>query len=226
MIKKFERFKWCLRVCPWGQNSLGLRRDWLTSFSDQKRISARNMKLFSATVILCSLLVTLHAQQRRSSGAKSEFRLRKDVPTVYITFERAGKRKPLEQGESEQRIWLRLHNNARWRLRLAMNGVPKEYGEAALFYDVLSEGKVVVERRCHVCSSNQLRPGRSLLFSLPREDLVKGGAIRVKFSYGWEHPDDVFADREPQHFVYFYSSKLPPQLQTRLHWRTFMLARE
>jgi hypothetical protein len=92
-----------------------------------------------------------------------------------------------------------------------MNGVPKEYGDAALFYDVLSEGKVIVERRCHVCSSNQLSPGGSLLFSVPSEDLAERGAIRVNFSYGWEHPDDVFAGREPQHFVYFHSSKLPPQ---------------
>jgi hypothetical protein len=137
------------------------------------------------------------------------------MPTVYITFERAGNRKPLEQGESDQGVWLKLHNNTGWPLRLAMNGVPKEYGDAALFYDVLSEGKVVVEGRCHVCSSNQLHPGGSLLFSLPREDLVEGCAIRVKFSYGWEHPDDVFADREPQHFVYFYSSKLPPQFPTK-----------
>jgi len=133
------------------------------------------------------------------------------MPTVYITFERAGERKPLKEGESGKGVWLRLHNNTRWSLTLAMNGVPKEYGDAALFYDVLSEGKVVVEGRCHVCSSNQLHPGDSLLFSVPSEDLAKDGAIRVNFSYGWEHPDDVFADREPEHFVYFYSSKLPPQ---------------
>jgi hypothetical protein len=95
-----------------------------------------------------------------------------------------------------------------------MNGVPKEYGDAALFYDVLAEGKVTFERQCHVCSSNQLQPGGSLRFSLPREDLVKDGAVRVRFSYGWEDPDDVFANREPQHFVYFYASKLPRQLWT------------
>jgi hypothetical protein len=94
------------------------------------------MKAFSVTVILCSLVLGLYAQQRRFSGTQSELRLRKDMPTVYITFERAGKRKPLEQGESDQGVWLRLHNNTRWPLTLAMNGVPKEYGDATLFYDV------------------------------------------------------------------------------------------
>ena len=155
------------------------------------------------------------AQHRESVKAKQQFRIKKDMPTVYITFERAGKRKPLEQGESDEGVWLRLHNNTEWPITVAMNGVPKEYGDAALFYDVLVGGKVMAEGRCHVCSSNQLSPGGSLLFSMPSENLAEGGAIRVNFSYGWERPDDVFAGREPQHFVYFYSSKVPQTARTK-----------
>jgi hypothetical protein len=115
----------------------------------------------------------------------------------------------LRAGESDQGVWLRLHNNTRWPIVIEMNSVPSEYGDAGLFYDVVSDSKVILEGQCHVCSSNKLSPGRSLLFSLPREDLVKGGAIRINFSYGWENPDDVFAGREPEHYVYFYASKLP-----------------
>lgn len=164
-------------------------------------------------LVLWSLVTPLFIQQRSAPEVQSGLRIKKGMPTIYITFERIGARKPLEQGESNEGVWLRLHNNTRWPLTLAMNGVPKEYGDAALFYDVLSEGKVIVERKCHACSSNQLSPGNSLLFSVPREVLAKEGAIRVKFSYGWERTDDVFAGREPQHFVYFYSSKLPPQVK-------------
>jgi hypothetical protein len=170
-----------------------------------------NPRLFCASMVVIFLTLAIWGQDQKSLEHQRQFRIRKDMPTVYITFERTGKRKPLEQGESDEGVWLRLHNNTRWPLRLAMNGVPKEYGDAALFYDVLSEGKIVIEGRCHVCSSNELRPGSSLLFSLPTEYLAKGGAIRVRFSYGWEQPDDVFADREPRHFVYFYSSKLTVQ---------------
>lgn len=172
-------------------------------------------KAFSAILILCSLVVGNHAQLRKLNRNQTEFRVRKEMPTVYITFERAGKRKPLDAGESDEGIWLRLHNNTRWPIVLQMNGVPPEYGDAGLFYDVLSERKVILEGRCHVCSSNKLSPGRSLLFSLSREDLGPKGAIRISFSYSWEDPDDVFAGREPEHYVYFYTSKLPQTSQLR-----------
>ena len=168
-------------------------------------------KILLGFVILFSIVTTLAGQKKSAQAIQSELRIKKGMPTVYITFDRAGERKPLKQGESSKGVWLRLHNNTRWLLTLSMNGVPKEYGDASLFYDVLSEGKVILEQRCHVCSSNQLGPGASLLFSVPNEYLSKGGAIRVNFSYGWEDPDDVFAGREPKHFVYFYSSNLPPQ---------------
>jgi hypothetical protein len=49
-----------------------------------------------------------------------------------------------------------------------------------------------------------LHPGHYILFTVPREDLAKGCAIRVKFSYGWED-----SSGEPEHFVYFYNSDLP-----------------
>jgi hypothetical protein len=170
-------------------------------------------KTLSAVLILFSVNGLLYAQKRKPHRTPEEFRFKKDSPTVYITFNRVARREPLRAGESDQGVWLRLHNNTRWPIVLEMNGVPSEYGDAGLFYDVLSERKVILEGRCHVCSSNRLSPGRSLVFSLPREDLGKGGAIRISFSYGWEDPDDVFAGREPEHYVYFYASKLPQTSQ-------------
>lgn len=169
-------------------------------------------KILAITFILCGVVISLQAQHK-PRGTQAESRIRKDMPTVYIAFERGGSRKPLEQGESNEGVWLRLHNNTRWPIMLEMNGVPPEYGDAALFYDVLSEGKLILEGRCHVCSSNRISPGRSLVFSVPREDLAKGKSIRVKFSYGWEDPDDVFAGREPEHYVNFDASKLPVSAQ-------------
>lgn len=170
-------------------------------------------KTLLAILILCSFSGLLYAQKRKSHRTPEEVRLKKDSPTVYITFGHVARREPLRAGESDQGVWLRLHNNTRWPIVLEMNGVPSEYGDAGLFYDLLSERKVIQEGRCHVCSSNKLSPGRSLVFSLPREYLGKGGAIRVGFSYGWEDPDDVSAGSEPEHYVYFYASKLPQTSQ-------------
>ncbi len=127
-------------------------------------------------------------------------------PSVYITFERQEQLRDLGgTGELRQTALLRLHNNLRWPIVLDMNGVPsKAYGDASLFYDVLSEGNIVSTDRCHVCSFNPLPPGRSVRFIVPLKDLAKGFSIRVKFTYAWEDSSD-----NVEHFVYFYSSSLP-----------------
>lgn len=74
-------------------------------------------KILGATLILCSLVLTAFPQQQRMQGASNEdVKISKDKPTVYLTFERAGERKPLFASESNQGVWLRLHNNTRWAI--------------------------------------------------------------------------------------------------------------
>lgn len=149
--------------------------------------------------------------QRKTQGylARS-VRILKDRPTIYISFERTGKREPLRNGESAEGIWLRLHNNSRWAIRLHASEVPsKVYGDAGLFYEVLADEKVTVDMNCHVCSANMLAPGKSILFSLPREYLDEGLSVRINFNYEWELDKNVSYALEPQHFVYFHSSRLP-----------------
>ena len=53
----------------------------------------------------------------------------------------------------------------------------------------LLDGEVVFRNRCHGNGTNLLGPGKSIVFNVPRRDLGKGRAIRVKFSYGWEEWD-------------------------------------
>ncbi|HSS22460.1 MAG TPA: hypothetical protein VLL54_20485 [Pyrinomonadaceae bacterium] len=143
-------------------------------------------------------------------SVSNEIRHEKDKPTVYITFERAGKREPQLNGESDEGIWLRLHNNTRWSIKLDMNDVPSaELGDADLFYEVVADEKVVADLRCHACSTDSVRPGQSLLFSVPREYLGKGRAIQISFAYEWEEDDSRSTVGEPQHLVSFDSSKLP-----------------
>jgi hypothetical protein len=69
-----------------------------------------------------------------------------------------------------------------------------------------------VDARCHLCSRDELAPGKSWLFSLPREYLTEGRSMRVSFFYEWEEDEDLSNFGEPQHFVYFYSSRLPKDL--------------
>jgi hypothetical protein len=158
-------------------------------------------------ILLFALAICVRTTPAQRRGP--EPRLSKAQPSVYITFEREGKIASSSTGEIEETVWLRLRNNTRWPIILDMNGVPsKAYGDASLFHDVLSEGKVIAEERCHACSFNPLPPGHYLVFTVPREDLAKDYSIRVRFSYGWEDGHDVAGGREVEHFVYFHSADL------------------
>jgi len=166
--------------------------------------AVRQLSITSMRVlILCILLLLapiIFAQERAPN-----VRLSKAHPSVYITFDRQGKIASMSNSEIEETVWLRLRNNTRWPIILDMNGVPsKAYGDAALFWDVLCKGTEPAIRRCHACSFNPVPPGHYILFTVPREDLAKGCAIRVKFSYAWED-----SSGEPEHFVYYYASDLP-----------------
>jgi hypothetical protein len=154
------------------------------------------------------------SQKMKDRKFKPNVRVRRDKPTVYLSFQRAGQREPLRNGESDEGIWLRLHNNTQWAIKLEMNDAPsKEYGDVVLFYEVISDSTRIVDMRCHVCSVNNLSPGKSLSFSLPREFLNHDEAIRISFNYEWEPDEHGSTSSEPVHYVYFYNSQLPPEIQ-------------
>lgn len=55
--------------------------------------------------------------------SKSRVRLNSDKPSVYVKFFKFGEREPDYVGESNERVWLKLHNNTRWPLKLQSHGV-------------------------------------------------------------------------------------------------------
>lgn len=176
------------------------------------------MRLLTTALIFCGLFSS-HTQYVKRSGSQANIRISKDKPSVYITFEKIGHLRSPDKGDETLRVWLRLRNNVRWPLRLDMGSVPSaEYGDAELFYDVVSDDddKLIFRSIRHVFTINELGPGKTLLFSLSGEDLVEGRAIRISFSYSWENQDDVFGGREVKHYVYYYSSQLPQSVQQSL----------
>ena len=143
-------------------------------------------------VLLVCLESALPASRSRSD---LDMRVVPDKPTVFISFVRTCPRKPLEEGESDQGIWLRVHNNTKWSLIFNAAGVPdSSYGDAVVFYRIErtdgEEGRLPIGYQRHVSSVIQLPSGQSLLFSLPREHLTKGLAIQVAYNYEWELTKD------------------------------------
>jgi len=214
-------------------------------------------KAFIVIFIACSFVAVAPAQRRKTRRVSSDIRILKNYPTVYISFERLGKREPRRTDEGDEGVWLRLHNNTRWRLSLKAYGAPdKAFArgneeEVGMFYEVEAAPKpqlvfsdsptlpplelpssgtqqpkvntvetleiekykdceVAFGDRCHACSVIELPPGKSLLFSVPREHLCENLMLYVSYNYQWEFDEGRFAGSgEPQHNVYFYGSQIP-----------------
>lgn len=101
-------------------------------------------KIFTAILVVCSFALTVIPQQQKPRADKGDVLLSKDKPTVYITFERAGERKPLYASESNQGVWLRLHNNTRWAVNFCTVGMSIGPKIAPLY---LSDGRSVAGLR-------------------------------------------------------------------------------
>lgn len=78
--------------------------------------------------ILLQVIVTFSLVGITSSNAQTTKRTPDVKPSVYLSFERQGGRKPLFQckGESQQGIWLRLHNNSSKPIAIAANYIVSE----------------------------------------------------------------------------------------------------
>lgn len=156
-----------------------------------------------------------------------------DYPSIYITFEKRGSRKPLRDDETGAGIFLRLHNNLKTSIRFCAFGISN--GERMAFY---SEGgeigiNYVVDREAvgssvgssdvrrpkkeivtplpigypsaGFCHSFELASGTALGFAVPVEHLSRDLLIKVPFNYQWER----VSEENPSHFVSFSSSDLP-----------------
>lgn len=178
----------------------------------------KSLRLF--TVILCcfALLSSTTAQKKNSTNQiaktiSSNVRIIKSKPHVFISYERQGKIDPLYGGESGKRVWLRFHNNSRWRVMFCSNPISKEYGETEITYEIERyeySGETPGTRSSDTCGYLLLETGKSILFSVPLEHVTDGLAIKIQFRYDWEtDPDGSDNLLEPKHYAYFYSSDIP-----------------
>lgn len=138
--------------------------------------------------------------QEVSQGA-----LEKSKPTIYIEHFNRRDLEMVHIAALEQYYWLRLYNNSRWGIRIDMSGgLDKKLGDVKVFYDVIQRDETLVHRsQCKVCSTNILKPGKSLIFGVARGTLPGGASIRLGFSFEWENDIRVAAGLEPRHYVFF-----------------------
>src|SRR4051812_35514824 len=56
------------------------------------------------------------------------------LPSVYFELVRAGQAPPLFEGESNERVWLQLHNNAKWAIGFCSFRSAGVYGDVGIVY--------------------------------------------------------------------------------------------
>ncbi len=63
-------------------------------------------------IVCCSVPVCAQARSVNGDTSGSTFLIDSTKPYVYLEMDHIGRRNALLSGESEQGIWLRLHNNS------------------------------------------------------------------------------------------------------------------
>ena len=201
-------------------------------------------RIILVIIVALNLSTVTLAQRPKNRRAKNSVRLQQDKPSVYISFVRFGQRESFRTVDSENGVYLRLHNNTRWTLVLQAYGAggyiftKPDAEEIGMFYGVEEVPRLGVTlgtgdsenpslstqqpvkppdsyENCEVAlgywSSTvtiiELKPGKSFLFSLPREALCHNLRAYTLYQYTWEKDNGS----EPEHRVYFYGRDLPKE---------------
>lgn len=187
------------------------------------RIFFRLLTCLALSLFVLSL--TTEAQdKKRTVGKSAAPKVVATQPGVYITFERFGKRTPLRDDEGGEGVFLRLHNNMIYPIRVCGFGVTEDgerlmlFGKNAtmsLYYDVVMNPRAITDNRplpvvplgypLLSCHEFELKAGRSVVFAVPKEHLAEELSIKIGFTYGWEET----GEDNPTHFMHFNSYDLP-----------------
>src|SRR5512138_799058 len=111
---------------------------------------------------------------------------------AYITYERHGKERPSYGNESEERVWLRFHNNTTCAVRIPTHpgGIghfepggtfspdPQDGQEVGMDVWVADPSGPLLQRGAALPTTCFLSPGRSVVFSVAA-NLLKRGPIMI-----------------------------------------------
>jgi hypothetical protein len=185
-----------------------------------------NMKIVNICFLaLISLGIAgeIHSQSRKKLKAQKpfNFKLNKDKPTVFITFERYQTFVYERTKESFDMVVLRIHNNSKGTITFSSyDGSVSPWGKTTIHYRaelIPDESKPSTRNNekippgvpdTDVFSELEIKSGKSFLFVVFKEDLEKGKRIKIQFSYPWEDAFYAFNGSEPEHLVYFDSDDL------------------
>jgi hypothetical protein len=151
-----------------------------------------------------------NAQHR---SVEPQFIINPNHPYLYIQFDHFGLGLPRNDDEAPNRVWLRLVNNCAVSIQIVVNGFPeghKPVDEVAIQDQVVADpppfmtmepippmtmaddaAKASVKENdkppygywADVGSLESIRPGKSILFSLPTSQFRKGWHIEISYEF-------------------------------------------
>jgi len=163
-------------------------------------------------VLIIFMAVDTVGQQIEGETQRSA-RIKATQPTVFLELVRIGKSDTDDSDSVAHRAWFRLINNSKWLIKIDASGSAEHPHGTRLYYDTLDlKGNLIERYSCRVCSIIGIAAGKSIVFSVPHDELLAASSVRVQFAYEWEDRVSVAPSFEPSHFVYFYTSNLKPSL--------------
>lgn len=174
-----------------------------------KESSAMSKRTRQCQYVFCALSFALTLFGRIPDCQAQK--IRKDKPGVYITFKEFVGKVAARSNTSEGARFV-LHNNTRWPIKYGEWFEPTLPGDVAMIYSIeLNDGSYIGRRHLDVITGDQLMPGKSVSFTIPREELPGNSKIYVRFVFTWELDDEQEFPGEAEHRAYFISGQLP-------HW--------
>jgi hypothetical protein len=184
--------------------------------------------------LVCVLLLAAASVYAQSSD--TSFVLDATKPYVYLQFDHVGPRTPLHEGEPSTGLWLRIVNNCKVPIRVRSYGVTTGDAGIGIFDEVIpvqqgltvqaksgeiplstdenptqktpneSSAKMPTRHSAELSSATLVPPGKTLLFSVPRNHVSRDWFLRVKFTLAVSSPSvgpgpftelDFFNDQIP-----------------------------
>jgi hypothetical protein len=119
------------------------------------------------------------------------------MPFVYIEFDHAGPRQPLEPDEPSRGLWLRFVNNSVFPIVLRVHGSPTD-PDMPIVQDIITPQTRMIPKSglpdygpmpsgyatgSDVASLLTINPGKGVLFSVPVNHVAPGWFLQVPFQF-------------------------------------------
>jgi hypothetical protein len=160
-----------------------------------------------------------------------DFVLNPAKPYVYLQFDHVGPRQPLQAGEGNVGLWLRIVNNCREPITVPTFGLTSGDPGVGVLDEViqnvvttgvtdtseidLSDSSPPAQTVVHppqgysaeVFSMTRVLPGKDLLFSVPLSHVSDGWFMRVRFALDVNKPS---SGTGPYTYLEFFNTQIPP----------------